>query len=210
MDFPDDTQRRLLESAGQVFAEKGFKAATVREICQLAGANIAAINYYFRDKERLYSATLNYAFECKSDLMAMPAWPEGTSGEQKLRAFIHTVLTHMLEEQARPWQMQLLIRELSNPSPAGKDLVQNFIRPIYEFLWGLLREVLPAEVPEDKLHLTAISIIGQCLYMRISRKVIPLVVGEEEFRSYTADRLADHIADFSLAALEGQGAGSRG
>src|SRR5438552_12326711 len=50
----DVTQTRLLEVAGQVFAEKGFDGATVREICQRADANIAAVNYYFRDKEKLY------------------------------------------------------------------------------------------------------------------------------------------------------------
>ena len=48
------TRQRLLEAAGQVFAEQGFRAATVRDICQRAGANIAAVNYHFGDKEALY------------------------------------------------------------------------------------------------------------------------------------------------------------
>ena len=54
MSSPDDPRRRLLETAGQIFAEKGFDGATVREICRRAGVNIAAVNYYFRDKEQLY------------------------------------------------------------------------------------------------------------------------------------------------------------
>ena len=54
MSSPDDPRQRLLETAGQIFAEKGFDGATVREICRRAGVNIAAVNYYFRDKERLY------------------------------------------------------------------------------------------------------------------------------------------------------------
>ena len=49
-----DTEKRLLEAAGEVFAEFGYRAATVRQICEKAGANIAAVNYYFGDKEKLY------------------------------------------------------------------------------------------------------------------------------------------------------------
>src|SRR5581483_5080148 len=59
----DDTQKRLLQAAGQVFAEKGYEAATVREICRRAKvANIAAVNYYFGDKEKLYVTAVREAF----------------------------------------------------------------------------------------------------------------------------------------------------
>ena len=51
----DDTRENLLLAAGKVFADKGYEKATVREICKAAGvSNLAAVNYYFGDKERLY------------------------------------------------------------------------------------------------------------------------------------------------------------
>ena len=53
-----DTEMRVLEAAGEVFADLGYRAATVRQICEKAGANIAAVNYYFGDKEGLYLAVL--------------------------------------------------------------------------------------------------------------------------------------------------------
>ena len=58
---PAETRRQLLEAAGAVFAEVGFRNATVREICRHAGANIAAVNYHFGDKETLYAEVLRYA-----------------------------------------------------------------------------------------------------------------------------------------------------
>jgi AcrR family transcriptional regulator len=198
---PDDTRNRLLEAAGQVFAEKGFRLATIRDICHRAEANVAAVNYYFRDKEQLYRAALHHAFQCRLDQLPLPQWPEGTPPATKLREFIHAVVRHMVREGDMPWQMQLLLRELSHPSAAGVELVRDFIRPVYELLWSILREILPADIAADRLHLTAMSIIGQCFYHRVGREVISLVVGEEESRTYTPGRIADHVADFSLAAL---------
>ena len=48
-----DTIHQILNAAGEVFAIKGFKDATIREISAQAGVNLAAINYHFGDKERL-------------------------------------------------------------------------------------------------------------------------------------------------------------
>lgn len=202
MKILDDTQQRLLEAAGQIFAEKGFRGATVREICQQAGANCAAVNYYFRDKEKLYHAALHHAFQCKGKHLPMPVWPDGTPPQQKLRDFIGGVLNQMLDAHAQPWQMQLLVRELSQPTAVGVELVREFIRPVYEALWSILREMLPS-ISEERLHLISISIVGQCFYLRVGRPVLGLVVGPEEFQTYRTERLIEHITEFSLAALQG-------
>ena len=57
----NEPRLRLLLAAESVFARKGFDGATVRDICDLAGMNVAAINYHFGDKERLYIETVRHA-----------------------------------------------------------------------------------------------------------------------------------------------------
>ena len=52
-DKTPETRERLLEAAGEVFAERGFREATVRGICKRANANNAAVNYHFGEKEEL-------------------------------------------------------------------------------------------------------------------------------------------------------------
>jgi AcrR family transcriptional regulator len=57
-DLASGTEKRLLEATGAIFAEHGYRSATVRQICEKARANIAAVNYHFGDKEGLYRAVL--------------------------------------------------------------------------------------------------------------------------------------------------------
>jgi AcrR family transcriptional regulator len=197
-----DTRQRLLEAAGEIFAEKGFKAATVREISERAGANLAAVNYHFRDKESLYRAVLEQGFQCHLERLPLPSLAADVSAEVRLRELIRAIFREMVEDESTPWYMHLLLRELSQPSPAGLELVRAFIRPIYERLWGILRELVPADSPPEKLHLIGFSIIGQCFYHRLGRHVIHEVVGDDEFRRYQGGLVADHIADFSLAAIQ--------
>jgi hypothetical protein len=97
--------------------------------------------------------------------------------------------------------MRLMARELTQPSAVCDAFVREFARPHFDLLCGILAEILPAGTAADTLHLTALSIIGQVIHHRCGRAIIAQVVGPEEFATYNADRLADHIADFSLAAL---------
>src|SRR5262245_47049371 len=129
MNTKDDVERHLLEAAGEVFAEKGYKAATVREICTRADVNVAAINYYFRDKERLYIETVKAACRHQSEQFPIPDWPPGTPSEQKLRDFILAFCQRMLGGDQAPWKRQLFMREMAEPSAACAELVSDTIRP---------------------------------------------------------------------------------
>ena len=196
----DDTRHRLLEAAGQVFAEKGFQAATVREICSRAGANLAAVNYHFGDKERLYVEAVRMVHGDVAD-HPPPEWPPHTPPAVKLREFIYGMLTHMLEVQRPAWHAELMMREMIHPTAACAELVEADIRPRAEMLHRIVDELVPADTPAVDRHLIAFSIVGQCLFYNVHNRVAVLIVGEEEYRTYGIGRLADHISRFTLAAL---------
>jgi AcrR family transcriptional regulator len=196
----DVTQARLLEVAAQVFAEKGFEGATVREICQRADANIAAVNYYFRDKEKLYIEAVKSACHCADEETPFPTWLDGTDPRIKLRDFIHTQLRRMLSPDGPSWHRQLLLRELAQPTAACAAFVQDHVRPSAAILGSILDELVP-HLPERKRRLLAFSIVGQCFFHRVAQPILTQLVGEEEYRAYDTKTLADHITEFSLAAL---------
>jgi AcrR family transcriptional regulator len=196
---PDDPRARLLEAAGQIFAEKGLKGGTVREIIQRAGVNLAAVNYYFRDKETLYVEAVKAAACGPSEALLRLSWPPGTPPEKKLEDFIRAQVHYALS-RARPWHRRLMMLELANPTPACAELVAQQIRPRAELLVGILRELLP-DVPQDRRNLIAHSIVSQIVFHRLAQPIVSMLVGAEEYRTYDADKLAEHIIAFSFAAL---------
>jgi AcrR family transcriptional regulator len=196
----DDTRQRLLEAAEQIFAEKGYEGATVREIVTRAGANIAAVNYHFGDKERLYIEAVKSAFECQRERFPLRDWPAGTPPAEKLRGFIHTMVSRMVDNSGPNWRRQLMLRELAQPSTACAAVVQELIRPDAQRLGEVLGELLPDLSPVQR-NLTAFSIVGQCLFHKIAQPIIVQLVGAEEYSRYGVDLVAEHITRFSFAAL---------
>jgi AcrR family transcriptional regulator len=200
----EKTRCRLLEAAGQVFAEKGFVSASVGEITERAEANRAAINYYFRSKEQLYVEAVRYAAQECTRRAPMPTWPEGVPPEERLMDFIRAFLSRFLGEGRVEWHGLLIMRELAQPTAgACAQFVQEFVRPTFAVLQGILRHLVPADVPPMRLHMLGASIIGQCLHYHTARHVLPLLVGPEEYRQYDLERIAEHVHAFSLAALRG-------
>ena len=59
------TRQKIIDAAGKLFAEKGFKSVTVREIAQSAETHLSALNYHFNTKTDLYREVVLSA--CKTD-----------------------------------------------------------------------------------------------------------------------------------------------
>jgi AcrR family transcriptional regulator len=196
----ENPRERLLEAAGEIFAEKGFKGATVRDIIDRAGANLAAVNYYFRDKERLYIEAVKHAACCEPEEPHL-AWPDGTPPAQKLRDVIRFHLLKFLDPSRPAWLARLVMRELTQPTGACAELVREYIEPRSKVLLGILREVMPPDTPQRKLFLTAFSIVGQCHFYCSHKPIIRLLIGEDEHQRLDLDTLAEHITQFTLRAL---------
>ncbi len=196
----DPTKSRLLEGAGEEFAEKGFELARVRAICDRAGANLAAINYHFGDKEHLYVEVLREAHRCGLDPQEERFDPR-LSPAERLRTFIHHFLGRVLAmNQPEDWQHRLMMREMLSPTPFSEVLVREMIRPRFELIRGLMREICP-EADDRRLNALVFSVIGQCLHYKMARRVTERLIGDEGYRALDLDYLTGHITAFCLAAL---------
>lgn len=198
----DTTRERIIDAAGEIFAERGFDSTTIRDICQSAGANVAAVNYYFGDKQRLYVEAVVRAHRWRMERAPLPQWSADTSPEEKLTDFISAFIRRVRTGPDDTWHTRLIMREVTSPSDACAELVQSSIRPQFEVLVGILRKLVSDAPSEEELHLTAFSIVGQCLFYHFADPIVRNLLGADEYSQLDVQKLAEHISSFSLAALK--------
>ena len=184
------TRERILEAAADVFAEKGFREATIRDIVSRARVNLAAVNYHFRDKKRLYAEVLER--EMRAVHAKHPIDGDSTP-ERRLRAFIDGFLRRVTDRDSRAGR--LMAREMIEPTAALDRLAERVIRPIYERLVALTREV--RGMPRPKAELAAKSVLGQMLFYKHCAPVVERIDG----RLPRTEDLAEHILRFSLGGI---------
>ncbi len=195
----NDTRRRLLDAAGEVFADRGFEQATVREICRKAGANVAAVNYHFGNKQKLYTAVFDYSQTWADNQIHLPAATD-TSAEDRLREFVRQFLRRLLDPGRPSWHDRLMAREMNEPTEALKTLVDDEIRPRLTVLQGIVRE-LAGEIPPRVMAKCAASVVGQMLHYHFARPVLKLVSPIYADLEEHIEELADHVTRFSLAGI---------
>jgi AcrR family transcriptional regulator len=200
----EDIKSKLIDVAGKAFAEKGYDAVGIREICQQAGANVAAVNYHFGDKRGLYCACLRHAQTCHVEDLATPAWPPTFTPQDKLRAFIHGMLKTKLDPSRPQWHQDLMLREMTRPSEACREIVEDYIRPMAQSLGEILQELLPGSSWNRQTWLIGFSIVSQVLFHQLHQPVVRILMGPEGFESLNIDVLTDHVTRYCLAAI-GQG-----
>jgi TetR/AcrR family transcriptional regulator, regulator of cefoperazone and chloramphenicol sensitivity len=200
MDGQDPTKARLLQAAGEEFAEKGFECARIRAICDRAQANVAAVNYHFGDKEQLYVQAVLEAHRCGIEGGEAGEDEAGEPAEQ-LRSFIRHFLGRVLSlHDPDDWRHRLVIREMLHPTSASDVLIREAIRPRFERLVGILRRFCP-DADDRKMHALAFSVIGQCLHYKMARPIAVRLIGPAGLEALDLDYLTEHITTFCLAAL---------
>jgi AcrR family transcriptional regulator len=192
------TYKSLLAAAADVFAGKGYRDATIAEICERAKANIAAVNYHFGDKETLYREAWRYSFS--ESIKAHP--PDGgVSGaarpEERLRGQIVALLHRVADEDNK--EFLIVQREFANPTGLLNEIMREVIHPLQEKMQASICELIGPQASDTQVKFCEISIISQCIN--------PSIVGRSQKGMSGPPRIEDieaysnHVIKFSLAGI---------
>lgn len=200
---PPGTREKILDTAGRIFAEKGFRKTTVREIAAQAGVNLNAINYHFGDKQRLYQLVIETAHETTVEDEDLHKARDGNlSPERRLHAFVSAFLRRAIANRPPLRVGRLMAMEMAEPTEALDMVVQKFIKPRFDLLREIVRQILGDQASEPQADLCAESVIGQCLHLVLGRSVIVRLIPHLTYTPENIEQVADHVTRFSVAAIK--------
>lgn len=199
----ETTQQKLMKAAIKIFAEKGFRDATVRQICKQAGAaNINAVNYYFGSKEQLYKQILELIF-AEYDKQAPTDFPDKTPEEQ-LYIYISTFCKILYKEgdsDSDADTTAILIEEFTKPSPFLEEMVDTINRPRVEKHLKMFKALLGEGATDDMARDCLVSVSGQLLYYSFARPVFSRIF-PDYFAENAHEQWAAHVYKFTMGGIE--------
>ena len=193
------TRLHILETAGQLFAERGFAEATSTEICTRAGTNMAAINYHFNGRDGLYEAVL---IEAHRQLVSIDELVSLASVQTDPRLKLRAFLAHLVElgsQPKAPWGFRVVLREALSPSPAMPVMIQRAVLPKAKLLRGLIGEIMALPGDHPTVQRALLFTVLPCIVMMVApkdlgNKVLPALKDTQA--------LADDLMRYVFAGID--------
>lgn len=174
------TRQHLLDTAGRVFAERGYANTTSKQICERAGAPLAAVNYHFGGRDGLYEAVL---LEAHRQIASVEEVARITQGPGTPKQRLRNAVSFLIGLATRPsaWGMRVLLREVVSPSAAVSTLVDKAMKPKAALLFALIGEVLGLPAGHPAVQRAFAFTLLPCMMLmmaprQIASQMIPGVV----------------------------------
>ena len=204
-----ETQIKILEAAEVEFADNGFNGASIRNITQRAGVNIASINYHFGSKESLFREMFHFRFDPINEVRLSRLREEQERREREpvplelvIRLLVAPVFELMLSEAGPPPRFVLAIaRCLSEPLELFTRLGREIFQEVYEEFFAAIRDALPQADAEQvglQLNFAISSMVGMLTHF--SR--IEQLVGDALFRRQK-DEILQQFITFIASGISG-------
>ncbi|WP_440058124.1 TetR/AcrR family transcriptional regulator [Pseudomonas fragariae (ex Marin et al. 2024)] len=196
----DATRAKILEVAGQLFAQAGYAETSSKAVATQAKVDLAAINYHFGGRSGLYQAVLLEGhrrlinLEALKELEAAPC-----SAQEKLGRLIDDLVERIYSEHG--WPVRVCAREMLSPSVHIEILLKDGIKPKSEIIRRIVAAIV--RLPDDDPEITRcmVSVMAPCLMLLVASQSAPAPV--KDMLTMPAQALTNHIRCFVSAGLEG-------
>lgn len=202
----DSTRERILKAAEGIFLEKGFQKATIREICGAAGANVAAVNYHFQDKEGLYVAVVGAMMERSGAAYPMDGGlGDSPSPKERLRALIYNLLCRLYRNvhgEYDPNHGRFIMDALFSDSPRAGALIDSLVRPPQTYVRSVIESLMGDKATPKLVSRSAMSFFAQIVYYVFAMDFENRLDDGCQQDLKNLESFADHITTFTLGGIQ--------
>jgi AcrR family transcriptional regulator len=118
-------EQKIKEAAKVLFTRQGYDATRTRDIAEIAGVNIALVNYYFKSKQNLFHIIMREKIEMMISIIFPCMNDSSKTLEEKFTLAIEHIFTIMIKDpdlplfifseiQRRPQEIKQLLPFLQN------------------------------------------------------------------------------------------------
>jgi len=143
----DQTRARILEAAIRQFSANGLAGARTEQIAEEAGVNKALLYYYFKSKEDLYAAALEFAFEAQRSVSFAVLEADISAGERLLISTLNQFDHSYTHTSMRTLMQHEMVRLHQGEENRMARMAERFFLP----MWTKVREVLQEGIASGEL-----------------------------------------------------------
>lgn len=195
-----NTKDALLAAAMEIFADKGFDAATVRDICSKAKANVAAVNYHYGGKDALYVAVLEEIFPREP---LLPTTVSTMTPEERLRTYVEALVNDIYGRGdgtiTQHWS--IFLREMAKPSENLDLIVQRQMQPRVDELRDIVASILGPDTLDHVLAFSSSNIWALMLDHLLTKPILDRLTPKRPSVKGNAEVFVEHIVSFSMGGL---------
>ncbi len=193
----EEKLERLLDVAAQVFAEKGYHAASIRDIARTAAVSLSGLYYYFRSKEELLFMVQDRCF--RTVLADLERRLEGVEDpEEKLRTLVHNHVRFFARNMAA---MRVLSHEYDSLEGEYREKIRSLRRRYSDICTEILRELRRSTGGADAVPL---GVVTFALFGMMNW----IYTWYRPDRNVPVDRLAEHLYKLFVGGFVGRSNGS--
>lgn len=209
----EDTRRRILDTALEIFAAEGYQGASTRVLAERAGVNLPAIQYYYGSKEGLYRAVIDSIVEHTEAQMApLTARVKAALASQETpREELLELLCLMLElfvalvsngKQIEAKRIFFARAEVED-TPGLERLHESGVRQIFQPCLDLVARLLGRSTEDRETVLRALTLFGQVTIFcdKPVRRILHLGELTEEYVRAIQNLVRSHTLAIFQAAL---------
>lgn len=200
-----ETKEKIIEAAGELFAQKGYEGTSVRDIASTACVNLASINYHFENKQNLYYEVFRRNWEW----LARGIEKIGQDKDQSVQSLASHIFdffnqnTHALmncfkiamnQSAPLPDQFPAMDEKIESFGPPGGDV-------IFEFITKELGEKIPHQarlwaVASIFTHIEYMALIANTPYVQKKCAEFFHIQGPEDLKSRTVRHQVDAVLNY--------------
>lgn len=201
------TENKILKTAKTLFAQKGYDATSIRDICQKADVNVSMVSYYFGGKKELYASVVKEIIQNIIDnmktILGDSEIPDFTTLDDKVKLMIFfKLINHLIDyfysDKVSDESIMIIFREqMTSGIPLNSEG--------YKIFKKLLASILKKDENDKEVILRSITIIGQIHSARIIKQFSLKMMNQDAYTKEDIDLLKGIILGNVRSILSGLG-----